>query len=404
LRRHNKIARTSYAPLASKPTQPKVLPPVSKEEIFTIESIQKEIDAANILNIAMDRAFDIQGEFNPKYLVEHDEKLNRIGAGIEYLAEKKYGAPNDEKLRQAYDIALSEAKQAFKNHKETAIQSGMGTAEAIKYANSKAVPEFVMKKVEMIQPVLEKRNEAIRNALMDIGVVFADPDTLEFSKDCSDDDAINNVKSALNFYPQSWIDSSNRKHKEHSFRIITRDVRARYTDAITENIRGTEITYAELILSEKPGYSVSGDAGRATALHEFAHRVEQTVKGVLRVEETFLDRRTGRLPTPDGTPGDPEPLEHIVGTDPTKREVGYKDNFPHHYMGKYDEKYAWEILSTGMESLFTGAFGGLAGMGDYNADPDYKKFILGILASSANTAKRNSPSLLSKILPKKFKP
>ena len=36
----------------------------------------------------------------------------------------------------------------------------------------------------------------------------------------------------------------------------------------------------------------------------------------------------------------------------------------------------------GMEYLFAGTNGGLAGLGNHKADADYKKFILGVLASS----------------------
>jgi hypothetical protein len=53
-------------------------------------------------------------------------------------------------------------------------------------------------------------------------------------------------------------------------------------------------------------------------------------------------------------------------------------------MGKiYSGSSYTEILSMGMESLFAGTNGGFVGMDNNKPDADYKKFILGVLASSA---------------------
>lgn len=51
-------------------------------------------------------------------------------------------------------------------------------------------------------------------------------------------------------------------------------------------------------------------------------------------------------------------------------------------MGKhYDHGYT-EILSIGMESIFAGNNGGLAGVNTYKADLEMRDFILGVLATA----------------------
>lgn len=131
---------------------------------------------------------------------------------------------------------------------------------------------------------------------------------------------------------------------------------------------------------------ISGKSkGFRVALHEFAHRVEMTSPPVAVMEDTFLRRRSGNLPLPDGTKSKPEALSVIYHG---SGEEGYKDNFPDHYMGKvYGDTNYREILSTGMEALFAGSFGGLTGNMGWKADSDYKKFILGVLASSAASSR-----------------
>ena len=136
----------------------------------------------------------------------------------------------------------------------------------------------------------------------------------------------------------------------------------------------------------------AGKSERSTAVHELAHRMEHVTGHVDRIESAFFARRTEGLER-----------EQIAGH--PRGEVGYKDSFPHHYVGR---DYQWErrnrdyglgmgpqhqsyeLLSMGMEMVFFGKYG--AGVGSnrpveetYEPEPDtdYRRFILGTLASSA---------------------
>lgn len=116
-----------------------------------------------------------------------------------------------------------------------------------------------------------------------------------------------------------------------------------------------------------------GGPGVATAQHEFSHRCESSVPKIKDMEEDFLVRRTT-----DPVTKEREPLRTIEGH--ARSEKGWKDSFAHGYMGKYYRDGYREILSTGTESVFSGKFGGLIGLGQYKADHEYRSFILGILA------------------------
>ena len=107
----------------------------------------------------------------------------------------------------------------------------------------------------------------------------------------------------------------------------------------------------------------------STARHEFVHRSEYMVKGLSDVEREFLESRTSG-----------ESLSRIYKG---KDEMGYKDHFVHHYMGKiYRDKDNYEIMSTGVEGLFCGRFGGFIGLSnDGIQDEDMRNFVLGVLAS-----------------------
>lgn len=372
LRRHNNSARKLYASFVSNLIPTKFLPSVAVKDSNTVENIKQDIQYLNTLLEALGR---YTGDSTP-LLLAYDAKLNSIGAAIEYLAEEKYGAPTDEQLREV----ARESEEAYEIHKKSALEANKTKDEAHKYANEQVQIQFGVEIIEKVGTLLQTRNEAIKRALTDAGVQFADPETIEVSED-SDESALNSLKKALTYYPQSWVDASNRKHKEYPLHVKNSDKRAQY-DPVSPKGK-----YSELTVNEDTDFFVGNDAGMCTALHEFAHRVEHSEIGITASEEIFLLRRAGHLPSADGLV-DPEPLTLIYPDDEVpdgeEEELGYRDNFPVHYMGKSSKKTdAREILSTGMESLFAGMYGGFTGLFKHKSDSDYKKFILGLLASSA---------------------
>lgn len=151
-------------------------------------------------------------------------------------------------------------------------------------------------------------------------------------------------------------------------------------------VREKRFTYAheavgipEITLNETHNFADHQSRGTASAIHEFAHRVEDTNLEVAKITEGFLSRRgSGETPTTIGG---------------RKGELGYRDSFTNHYMGKIyrkdttsffatDENPSTEILSMGMETLFSGMNGGFTDIFQNKEDKDYKHFMLGLLASS----------------------
>lgn len=536
LRRKNAGARSSYVTLVQEPVESKALPVVVKTEPYTTETIRADIDDLKTMSSSLRNA----GASSDEVFAAYDKKLNSIGSGVEYLAETKYGAPTDEELREnvknASEIALVNKGKMRNELKEIQVESDELEKKLFAHADRKTHP--IMKERWAVwaekdpetfaaykaiddksvvlsrgifgsagnevaiakKTLLEKRNEAIQNALKDVGVEFADPETVRFSDD-SHKDAVKSLKLALAYYPQSWVDASNAQHMNRELRIKRSTGRAHYssmraqrkytfsteayiiqkpkdwqpdphdhfeseyinlkgektwTDPISgivhssygrygdkeekshwlsmsweyskskgvpqgegwEKVEHYETRYvsgegmvktgnmetkyrkpkttrsrssntytAELTVTKDAQAWVGEDKGMRVAMHEFAHRAEATSPHLTAYEEAFLKRRSGHLPAEDGSNVEPEKLTSIY-EGKKKKEMGYKDNFPSHYMGKvYSDSNYKEILSMGMESVFAGTNGGLVGLDNHKPDADYKKFILGVLASSARSSR-----------------
>lgn len=133
---------------------------------------------------------------------------------------------------------------------------------------------------------------------------------------------------------------------------------------------------SELPSSEtKPSFSTSS--------HELSHRFERVVPGIGVVEQAFLHRRT------TNENGEQEPLQQLYpGASGTMaKEVSRPDSFVHSYIGKdYGNGRYYEVLSMGVESVFSGDNGGLIGAGRYHADTDHRAFVLGTLATVGRTS------------------
>lgn len=119
----------------------------------------------------------------------------------------------------------------------------------------------------------------------------------------------------------------------------------------------------------------------STAVHEMQHRFEHAVPELARLQRAFLERRA----VDQG-----EELTSIYAHRRGSRaEMGYKDNFVHHYMGKVYNGANYEVLSMGSEALFCGDSGGLVGAhkdgSTFHADHDMRGFVLGLYGAVGRT-------------------
>lgn len=121
----------------------------------------------------------------------------------------------------------------------------------------------------------------------------------------------------------------------------------------------------------RPKYMAGMSQDLDVAIHELGHRHGYHVEGLHQHEAAYRDSRTtletGRL----------QPLERMY---PRSKEFTRPDHFANRYMGRIYDHDATEVLTMGMESVFTGTEGGLIGIGGKPEDPDMRNFILGTLA------------------------
>ena len=114
--------------------------------------------------------------------------------------------------------------------------------------------------------------------------------------------------------------------------------------------------------------AISGEGTEALrcAIHELGHRLEVTNPLVRRLEQEFYERRTANEKL--------ETLRRITGNSAySTKEKARKDKFLDPYMGKDYDGSAYELVSVGLEMLYTKPH-------ELIKDPDYAKFILGIVA------------------------
>ena len=142
--------------------------------------------------------------------------------------------------------------------------------------------------------------------------------------------------------------------------------------------------YAPVILTgaaTDPAHALPDDGPYArAAIHELGHRMQHANPSIARAENDYILRRT-TLPT-----GEREKPIDVAG----RGESGYADSFSVAYTGKtYDpingqpaNEAHTEVLSTGMEALFAGRYGGFIGAGQHHPDHETRGFILGLLATA----------------------
>jgi hypothetical protein len=165
--------------------------------------------------------------------------------------------------------------------------------------------------------------------------------------------------------PRGWEEAFEKLNDGQEIRIF-RQARWRMTHGETVS----ELT----VDKDKPVTQWQAAKGFDTAIHEFAHRTEHINPAIFHLEEAFLQRRTT---SEDGVR---DKLTPLYGN--SLREVGRTDSFTSKYMGKeYKDNYR-EVMSTGMQGLFSGAYGNLAGTNGQTSDPDMRSFILGVLATA----------------------
>lgn len=168
-------------------------------------------------------------------------------------------------------------------------------------------------------------------------------------------------------------DASGRPTSEHQWEEWTHpktgETHWRYP-AFWTNTVGSK-TVSEISVGPTNPANVAGmEELHPIAAHEQAHRYENVVQDVMALEDMFLTRRTT---LPDGT------LERVQ---PYCSGVNVRaDHFTEKYTGRRYKDGATELLSTGIEGVFAGQYGGFLGIGGRLPDTELQNFVLGVLVS-----------------------
>lgn len=119
-----------------------------------------------------------------------------------------------------------------------------------------------------------------------------------------------------------------------------------------------------------PGHVADMEKLHPIAVHEQAHRFEGVIENIEALEDMFLTRRTA---LPDGS------LEKLQAFN--SRINVRADHFSEKYTGRKYKDGGNELLSTGMEGVFAGQYGGFLGIGGRLPDPELQNFVLGLLVT-----------------------
>lgn len=164
------------------------------------------------------------------------------------------------------------------------------------------------------------------------------------------DEAIGLLREAQRFLPRDWIANAG-------------PINAGTAERGYFSKRGGRV---EIRTSPEPS-GIAGDRdGMTTALHELGHVTEHRNGIALQAEQAFYEWRV-RGRTFDG----PREPERPMGPGYRDDEVTREDDFTDPYMGKDYGGTFYELLSTGLEGLFTSR---------YELDPEFRRFMLGLLA------------------------
>lgn len=176
---------------------------------------------------------------------------------------------------------------------------------------------------------------------------------------------IDRINSVLDYLPSSWADTLNEKQilgrvlSERSY--FTRGNIANEERLITgvksPSIQNYEYTYGSITLQE--------DGRKGVAIHELMHMLEDRNENILALEKQFYEKRTAGEEL--------QRLRDVTGNKGYREdELTRVDDFIDEYMGKDYGGRSYELLSMGMERLYSKP-------GEFHNDKEYADFILGIL-------------------------
>lgn len=367
----------------------------SKEYNEKLSNVKKELEEFNQKHSDhLDNSSGYYFVANQK-LSQRDEEylsdLDKVGESVNTLvSDKLNGNTQIVKDREDYTKNLEQA-QADRREYVSAHREKMAAIKEDWYSDNITYDEYSRRfnaevskynkeidsyyeKIEQVNTEYSAKYEAsygkaYKEALSDLGVEFSNGEEMYSQKvhnqDEVSDDFANDVKSAINYYPEEWVsnvDSYLTVHEmertDDTLGFVRKNLGRDY------ELSGKEV---ELFSSE---YS--------TTVHEFGHVIEINNPEVGRAERLFLiqEKRKSSFKKvkSNGT-------NQNIATDSLVREysgVYYKgrSTVNDRYLGN-----TYEIFTTGVQNLFTADAGGFT-TDDTCKSPQHRNFILGLFATT----------------------
>lgn len=267
-----------------------------------------------------------------KVLVEHGFK--------NVLDQNKKDLDNIAILKKKYE----DAYEKYKQYKESKWKEGTFSLDSVEWKEySAAAIEYNDKWYGFIADSAKRISDSVGKIRK-----ITDLSDKEIRKGFLGGTVTDSKRSLMNAYkllPADWVDGFIKRGK-----VKTKQAK-----------RGQFIEWGD---GKPDEIKISGDRDEwrlRCAIHELGHRLEAMNPAVLKAEKEFYDRRTKG-----------EELEWM-GKGYDKWEKTRKDNFLNKYMGKDYGGTGYELMSMGLEMLYTRPH-------ELFKDRDYAQFVLGVVA------------------------
>lgn len=214
--------------------------------------------------------------------------------------------------------------------------------------------------------------KAYKEALSDLGVEFSNGEEMYsrkvYNQDTVSDEFANDVKSAIDYYPNEWVGNIDSKLSVHEY--------------MPEGRRLGYVNHYEGRMYEASEKRVKlFSSNHSTTVHEFGHVIELNNPEIGRAERLFLIQEKQKSSF--------KKVRDVRGSG--GRQKIATDSLVREYSGVYysggsskNDRYdgnTYEIFTTGVENLFTADSGGFT-TDETCKSPQHRNFILGLFATS----------------------
>lgn len=250
-----------------------------------------------------------------------------------------------EKIKNDLQTEMRELEEQLTTIKELEREyQGKGDWDAVDIYRQKR--KSIRSAIDKLEEKQQKIYRQVYREVMNEVRPLADPVDLHY-KPGAKKAAKKCVSEALSYYPVDWVERLIERTRREPLKLRTNSNRAYFYNA------GNELSL----------YTFAGELKNIRAsIHELGHFVEHTVPEVLEATLAFYVYRTRG-----------EELRWL-GPGYGKDEQYRPDKFVSPYMGKDYGGRTTEILSMGMEDIFTQRYN------TWEKDPQYMQFILGVIA------------------------